>query len=66
MANFVAAIDEAERLTEQIKLEKAQFDQSCGSIDVQWAELERLAGFPAGIVEIKGPDRADMVTQSHQ
>lgn len=42
-ANFVAAVNEAERLTEQIKLARTQFDQSYESIDFKWAELERLA-----------------------
>jgi ABC-type transporter Mla subunit MlaD len=42
-ANFVAAIAEAERLTEQIKQERAQFDQTNESISARWAELERIA-----------------------
>lgn len=42
-ANFVAAITDAERLTEQIKQERAQFDHTNESISCRWAELERLA-----------------------
>jgi hypothetical protein len=59
-ANFVAATNEAERLVEQIKWEKAQFDHGNLSISSGWAELERLASIPTR--RYQGGDSASVLT----